>query len=526
MSWNHNLRIGVTRDGRFLGVVCVAAWLAFLAYVARLSDVTHDAFHEMALVRAFFETGDFPTKDIFAFTPTVAPAVHHEWGTGLFLYLVAGASPLGLHGMAVSRVLLIALLGLGIFRVARNAGAHPLLIGLCAPIAFPLAWVGFATLRAQLLTLVFLVLQILLQQSDWQKKKTWIATWFLLYVVWLNVHAGFVVGLGMLGFHMLERWFSAVAQKGWHAFTRSFVFEYWHHLLLLPMIGLGLVLNPWGMDYPLFLFHAIQMPRPTMIEWQPLWKTHDAYTTMLCFCGMVFGLGYAVTNRRILRMRGWVFTCVAAYMALKHIRHGSIFAVLWMAYMPGWCSGTALGHTLLEWLRKRRSLVQQIAWSVSLACTLFAIMHPVWRVTIPASDPGGVMVYPVGAVEYMKSTRFRGNLMTPFVSGAYVSWHCYPNVLVSLDGRYEVAYREDVLPKHDQFYSATGDWQRILEELSADAILVQQNAPVRGLLGRPESKTEHFRLVYEDATFALYLQDSLSVRTSGLEGESQSRWIK
>jgi len=106
--WNRNLRIGLHRDGRLIVAACLATFLGFVAYVSRLSDVTHDAFHEMALVRAMFESGSFPLNDIFAFTPTVSPAVHHEWGTGLFLYMVAGANPMGLHGMAVARLLLIA----------------------------------------------------------------------------------------------------------------------------------------------------------------------------------------------------------------------------------------------------------------------------------------------------------------------------------------------------------------------------------------------------------------------------------
>jgi len=108
--WNRNLRIGLHRDGRLIVAACLATFLGFVAYVSRLSDVTHDAFHEMALVRAMFESGSFPLNDIFAFTPTVSPAVHHEWGTGLFLYMVAGANPMGLHGMAVARLLLITLL--------------------------------------------------------------------------------------------------------------------------------------------------------------------------------------------------------------------------------------------------------------------------------------------------------------------------------------------------------------------------------------------------------------------------------
>ena len=86
MTLQQNLQMGRLRDGRFVAILAASLLIAFLAYIARLSDVTHDAFHEMALVRVFAETGKFPIGDVFAFTPTVHPAVHHEWGTGLVLY--------------------------------------------------------------------------------------------------------------------------------------------------------------------------------------------------------------------------------------------------------------------------------------------------------------------------------------------------------------------------------------------------------------------------------------------------------
>lgn len=523
MFWNRNLRIGTNRDARLLGSVCIASWLLFLAYVARLREVTHDAFHEMALVRVFFTTGQFPLDDVFAFTPTVAPAVHHEWGTGFLLYWVAGISPLGLHGMAVFRVLMIAMLGLVLYRVARNNGAHPLWIGLCAVTAFPLAWVGFATLRAQLFTLLFLAVQLLLQQSDWRREKRWVLVWWCMFVFWLNMHAGCVVGVAMLGLHMVERWGSFFLQNSFRVQIGSFWSEFWHHLLLIVLIPPSLCINPWGLDYPRYLFHAINMPRPTMAEWQPLWMTYQPALAIGSFVVLVMALGYVVRNRRFSRLRGWLFCLIAAYMALKHIRHGSIFAVAWIALAPGWLSPTPLGHRVVSWIQSRRSGVVLIAWSVSLAAICFTIQHPVWLIELPSNNPSRGMVYPVGAVEYLKRTGFSGNVMTPFSAGAYVSWECHPQVRVSIDGRYEVAYRSDVSPKHDLFYEGREGWQSVMEEYAADAILVKQTSPVRRLLGTASQSTEHYRLVYEDSVFALFVQDSLSVRASVAPASSLKR---
>lgn len=523
MFWNRNLRIGDFRDARLIGSVCVASWLLFLAYVARLREVTHDAFHEMALLRAFFASGRFPYDDIFAFTPTVTPTVHHEWGTGLLLYWVAGISPLGLHGMAVFRVLLIALLGLVLYRVARNNGAHPLWIGLAAIVAFPIGWVGFATLRAQLFTLLFLSFQILLQQSDWRGEKRWGMLWWCMLVIWLNLHAGFVVGVAMLGLHMLERWVVYLKERRGRFDPTSFVSSFWHHAVLILAIPPSLCLNPWGADYPSYLWHALLMPRPTMAEWQPLWRTYQPVLTIASFAALVMALGYILRHRRWDRLRGWLFCLLAAYMALKHIRHGSLFAVVWVALAPGWLSPTPFGRRVVAWIQLRRQGVVLAAWGASLAAICFMIHHPIWLIELPGSDPKSGMVYPVGAVDYLKKTGFSGNVMTPFAAGAYLTWECYPQIRVSIDGRYEVAYRADVLPKHDLFYAAKPGWRSVLDEYQADAILVKQSAPVRSLLGSVDQETEHYRLVYEDGVFALFVQDSLSVGAAAAPANSLKR---
>ena len=504
MTLQQNLQIGRLRDGRFVAILGATLVVAFLAYIARLSDVTHDAFHEMALVRVFAESGRFPIGDVFAFTPTVYPAVHHEWGTGLVLYWCAGISPLGMDGMAVLKIAIVLAIAASLYRVARNGGAHPLLICLCAPILFPLLWVGFATVRAQIFTLLFILLQILLQQSDWQGRKNWVVVWAVLYVVWLNMHAGFVVGVGLMFLHVVERWLTELGDDWSIESLRKSYFKLWHHLLLLPILAIGLQINPWGLLYGPYLLRAITMPRPTMLEWKPLWMTHDSTTSLIAFALSIFALGYVAKNRRWSRLRGWLFCCIAAYMALKHLRHGSIYAIVWMAYMPGWLTPTALGRTTIARLTNARQFAIRSAGLTAIGCIGFILWNPIWKATIPSSDPDSPMVYPTGAVRYLREHSFSGNVLTPFSSGAYVSWMCYPNVRVSIDGRYEVAYREDVLPKHDQFYAAEPGWQNVLREYSADLILVQANSPVRKSLGKLGSQTEAWRVVYEDPVFSLY----------------------
>lgn len=512
--------LGRFRDNRLASSLLVAVSIAFLAYVVRLSDVTHDAFHEMVLARVLVTTQHFPTEDLFAFTDTISPVVHHEWGTGLVLYWVAERSLLGLDGMAWLRLILIASFLVMLYRLARNHGAHPYVVAACAPVVFPLMWVGFGNLRAQLFTLVFLAAQMLMLQSDSRGRRFWILPWFAMYVAWLNMHAGFVVGVGFLGFHIAERWLGALCwseqgrldlhRLGLRTVWQSTIVRYGHHALVLALSVWGLGFNPWGWQYVPYLFRAIRMPRPTIIEWQPLWQTYQPAIALVAFAASLTALAYVTRTRRWPRLAGWMFCVLAAIMTLKHIRHGSLYGTVWLALMPGWLTPTPVGRRIVSSLQSNRRVALGGATLVTIACGAFAMVHAPWQSTLPSRDPNAALVYPVDVCSFIERQRLSGNMITPFASGGYVSWRCYPNIRVSLDGRYEVAYADEVLPLHDRFFSASDRWQEILERYRADFILVQRSAPVLDrFIGSEESNS--WRIIHEDEAFVLFAKRQIAV---------------
>ncbi len=522
-----NLLTNRRRDVLLYAVLAIATASMFLAYISRMHDVTHDAFHEMALAREWFLTGILPTDDLFAYTPTVSPAVHHEWATGVALYWVSAMSPLGLDGMILLKMILVATLGVTLYRVARGNGAHPIVFFLLAPIVFPMLWVGFATLRAQLFTLVAIALTLLMLQSDWRGERKWVFLWIPLYIVWLNLHAGFVVGLGLVGFHVLER-LLIIAKKEFQqdeskfkqnqGFLKSFQSlllskqlyrkayeELWHLVALVPIVLCGLCLNPWGWQYVPYLIKAITMPRPLILEWQPIWFTYDPLTTLLTFGCSVLMIGYAAKQRRWDRLRGWLFCLLAAYMALKHIRHGSIYAVVWLAMVPAWITPTPFGRSLIRFVNNTRQRWLQSS-ALAIAASLgFAFYQPFYRATVPDDVAPSSYGFPKGAVDYLESHQAHGNVMTPFHCGAYVSWRLYPAVKVSLDGRYEVAYQPQVMEQHRSFYEAAPGWQDTLTAYQHDFVIVPKDAAVYSALrSRTVPAAGSWSCIYEDDYFALF----------------------
>ncbi len=130
-----NLRMGRGRDIGLAGWMLIAVAAMFVAYIARMNEVTHDVFHEMALFREALLGDALPQQDVFAYTPTVSPSVHHEWATGAVLYWVTLGTGMGVMGLTVLKFLLAAALWLALYRVARMRGRIPP-FSRCCPSSF------------------------------------------------------------------------------------------------------------------------------------------------------------------------------------------------------------------------------------------------------------------------------------------------------------------------------------------------------------------------------------------------------
>lgn len=477
---------------RRLAVSVLAGLVAMLAYRTTRPIIDPDLWHEMALAREIVQRGSVPQTDVFAYTPTIQPVVHHEWGAGMIAF--GAAQSLGGTGIALLKALLTMTLACLCWTCARQRGAGWPLLSFLAPLAILLADGGFSTIRAQLYSLVALGILLHLLDQDRAGKRWWLLAWLPIFVLWLNVHAGFLVGAGLFAVHWLEQW--ARRQPHWHVFLGGLI-----------MIGL-IAVNPFGFSYYPYLVRGITMSRPNVAEWEPLWFAGPVKIAL--FAALAAVLGYAVLRNKPARLAGWPLVVVTALAALKSQRFLSFYAVAWFCYVPGYLTGTTIDWGARRlWCRRTPVLVA--FWSITalVVGSLAWSLHP-WQLLVPgqpAPELGTAMYYPVGGVEYLRRQQFAGNLMTPFEWGAYVSWHLYPRVKVSMDGRYEVAFPPTLSDELYAFYMAKEGWQAVLEKYPTDAILVPRRLPLaRQLPGCPA-----WRRCYRDRAFEIYVRKNDSL---------------
>jgi hypothetical protein len=475
-------------------VAAVLGLAAMALYRVSGAVVDLDIWHEMAWFREALAHGRVPLRDPFAYTPTLFPSVHHEWAAGAIAYAIALAY--GGAGLVALRYALLFGLGVLCWQVARARGAHAALFAPLAMVALLLVDSGFSTVRAQMYSFVLLAALLWLLERDRRGHRGWIPLWLALYVAWANLHGGFLVGAGLFFLHWFEQWWRGEPHR---------------HLLAtgIAMLPLAL-LTPYGVHYPAYLVHALTTDRSQIGEWSALLSAGSpaaigAYAASLAL------LAYAVRcGGRSLR--GLPLVLATAAYALTAQRMICLYGIVWICFVPGYLAPTPLGaHLSRLWTRRP---LQLGFWSASLLVFTIAFWpaQP-WRARVPGDwDPHlerGHVIYPVGAIDYLAARGFAGNLFVGFEWGAYATWKLHPNVRVSLDSRFEVAYPPDVVAEQYAFYRAEPGWAELLDSeryRATDAILVPRFFDSR--IHERFAQLPNWKRVYRDRRFELFAREA------------------
>ena len=462
-----------------LWVAVYVACASFLVAEVALNFVDIDVWHQMNLIRASLAAGHLLTQDPFSYVPTVRPMIQHEWGSGVIAFFLSrwmgGSALLLLKFAAAIGTLTLAML------LAQNRGAHAATLCLFSPVAADLMQLGFLpAVRAQVYSFLFIVLLVWVLESSQRGWHRWSLLWLAIFPIWVNLHGGFVAGLCFVFLYALEQTLIGSSARA--------------TVLLLGAMGLEVLINPYGVRYFSYLFRAVTMARPRIPEWTPVWNL-GWVTAALFLCALALWL-YALVDLKIWRTHGIMLIPAAAIEAILHYKMLPLFAIVWLCYAPALFQQTKAGGWLQHFeQRRRRFLILACSAAISL-CIISAVRQRFWQVEVP-QVPGEVS-YPVGAVNYLADHHFQGNIMAPFRKGAYVSWKLYPNVRVSIDSRYEVAYSEAWVERVFRFYEAREGWADTLAAYPTDVVLAPTSSPVL-----PQLRQVGWKAVYVDGQFEL-----------------------
>lgn len=454
-----------------------------------------DLWGYLAFGRLFWETGQFPYHDVFAYVPTKSVWIYHEWLTGILYYPIFRYAEAG--GLQIVKIILMIGTVSLTWATARRREAG--LGGIALVIFLTHGFLsGYSPVRAQIFTYFFFaltlyILEVSRQTQTWQQ-----LLWLMpIQVCWCNIHGGFLAGLGLIAIFTMGE---ALSQR-----------RFMPYLGALILSGLATLINPYGLDYWTFMMQAASMSRPEIEEWLSL---AGAFQKGLYVQQVYYFLAITVLGGLLLWSVKWkdltagLVLAVTWYLAFRHIRHLVFFLLVLQVY---------LAEPLSHYLKSLRKLlpvtdaIKRLAGRVVIAIVLimlsiftynFLSAQPLHLTTPALPGTQGEMYYPVGAVNYIRANHLAGKILSEFRWGEYILWKLYPENKVAMDGRYETVYPDEVFQDFITFIHAKPGWEKFLDTYPPDMILLQTNSAIYALM-----QGDHkWRQIYVDSGCGLFIK--------------------
>lgn len=464
-----------------------AVWLLLLSssvlYFFGNNEADNDLWGHVLFGRDLLAAGTIPRVDSYAYTAVGQPWVNHEWLSQVLMAAVygwAGSTGLLLLKFAAGVTAFLLLLS-----HVRHRATSPHVQGAVGLLAVAVLARGFS-IRPQVFTSFFVALILLLLEEYRRGRQRVLWLFPGIFLVWVNLHGGFVLGLGILSLFAC-----ADLVCGSERSIRPW-------LALSACAGMTM-LNPYGWRLFLFVWHELSRPHP-ISEWQPA-SFEVAQFAFFIMLGLFLATGAFI---RDWRRDGWhaVLALGVGVLALRHQRHTPLFALCAAAPLAaqvdsavGWLSR----RTAFRFSQFSRRLLGGTI--VLLAVSQLVLTGLRWRsfgfqIIFDARE------YPTAAVRLLQSAGVRGNLAVPLDWGEYVLWFLAPHVKVSLDGRFATVFPERVVEDNFNFFSGAPGWRRLLEQYPTQAVLAPVGAPC------PVATLPDWQLVYRDGRTQLFVRSN------------------
>ena len=498
MSWNQPGRKASLSRSPMFGVILLLGLLAMTARPATDPDL----WWHLRTGEWIVETGHVPHLDPFSFTRAGQPWVAHEWLSELIFY------ELWKHGGAAALTILSAIVTTAgfMFLYFRCPGKRHW--AAAATVLGALASAPSWGVRPQMFT--FTLASLLLWLIDRGEKRPALLFWIPpLFLLWLNLHAGFALALALLvayGIGLILE--TALGDLPWHE-ARPIVLR----ILLLLLACFALVpLNPSGMQlyrYPLDTLRSSGM-RSLIAEWfSPDFHQWLYRPLLLIWLIVIVALA---TSRSRPKGRWLIPLVLTALAALDAVRHIPIFVLVAMPVITAALRRDAnslhapervsLTTPFSRWFRP--------AFNGAIIALIATFALAKWVSLTRTQDTRVAAAFPAQAVSFLKSGNDSGRLFVYYDWAGYSIWELYPAYRVFVDGRADL-YGDSLLNDSTAtMINIRTGWREILDRWKVDSALL----PPDCALAQALSLEPGWRVEYRDSRAIILIRRSPEVKSA------------
>ena len=447
----------------------LAALLVGAVFVVdRAFRVDPDVWWHLKVGETILRTHRVPTSDPYSFTVPGSPWMAYEWLGEVLLAAVSRVG--GLRGLLALEIALAAAIVLSLYALATlrcgncKAGfVACVLMLMLAPLSF--------TLRPQMLGYLFLVLTLITLGRFQQGKPG--ALWLLppLFLVWVNTHGSFIIGLGVIGVYwasgLVELRAGGLGARRWTTADRL-------RLELVALLCLiALAITPYGARlaiYPFDMTFGQPLNVANIQEWQSM--PFDVWFGKVFLVLLLGFLAAQIALRPAWRVEELALFLVGTFMACLHRRFVLVFVPF---FAP------PLAALLAPWLRPSRPAKDKYA----LNAILMAVVVAGAIGFFPTRTKLQSLVaerYPVRAVQYLLDRAVPSPMYNQYGFGGYLIWSLGPERKVFVDGRADIYEYGGVLADYIHISKVEPEALPLLRGYGVRSCLLARDEPLATLL--------------------------------------------
>lgn len=437
-----------------------------------------DLWWHIAAGREIVENGSPWLNDDWSYTESGSPWRNHEWLADLLFY--GWVQLFGVASLVIWKWALIVASFCLLQQVLTRVSASPL-AALLASVAGIAIAAPFLDIRPQLYTLLGIALLLHLALLRPARMRDLL----LLFLVWVNLHGGFVFGLMLLSILLCP----------WRDLSMLTVRN---ALLQWTACALICLLNPDGLKiFWLPLVYALNADSPyrSLGEWRspfeaggivsPLYGYSLVVAATLCLSWIL----PAVRRRVDFSPEIFAIALLSAAMSATSRR----FIILWaMAF------AVLLAPFVAPFVRQR--LVQPLMLPAFFAIMIWAAMRVAPYSLYPPIAYhylSAEYVYPHGLMDFAEVNGLQGNTFAFYNWGGYLHWRSDGELRVFIDGRANTVFDDATYLQYVSVLGARGNWIETIEGSGAQLFMWPRGRGgqrlMRGLL-----QTGRWRLLYQD----------------------------
>jgi hypothetical protein len=404
----------------------LAIWGGLSALLIAATRTDPDLWGHARFGLDFLRTRTLPAIDPYSFTQD-RPWINHEWlSEALTAAAFREGGPAGIVLLKVTvAACAIAIL---LFQLRR---ASPVVATNVATAAIVSALPLIGTMRPQIWSLLCLASLMLFLSPDGQPTVVRTLALCALFAAWANLHGGWITGAAALGLYSLMR---AIRNP-----RRCVVW-----IAIFGAAMSATLVNPYGATLWRFLAETVRASRPDISEWQPF-SLHEPAIMWISVLVPIVVLGLLARRGRARPgAETWAIALLLIAAGLRVSRVAPLVAPAVLVLLGPAIAARWGGMGRLPAVRAAALLI----FAIPVVTVIAAVRAPVAAAfrCIPIQDAWAPDREAAACLEGL-----HGRLWVAFDWGEYVIWHFGPQLQVSIDGRRETVYTDDIIRWHRAF---------------------------------------------------------------------------